>query len=134
MNINRRTLLLVLLGVSSLLGWQNLIHATDEVAVLRTMGAGHVEHYASVWFVRTNHALWIRAENRERLWLAEILANPRVELALGGQTRAYEAKLMDIPKYQAYIDAEFRKKYGFADWVRSLKADRDTLPIRLRAI
>ena len=87
MSINRRTLLLLLLGVCGFWGWQNLTHATGEVAVLRTRGTGHVEHYASVWYVRANHALWIRAENRERHWLAEIRANPRVELALGGQTR-----------------------------------------------
>jgi hypothetical protein len=134
MSINRRTLLLVLLGISALWGWQNLTHATAEVAVLRTKGTGHIEHYASVWFVRANHALWIRAENRERHWLAEIRANPQVELALGGQTRAYEADPMDMPDYQAYIDAEFRKKYGVTDWVRSLKGDRNTLPIRLNPI
>jgi hypothetical protein len=134
MSINRRTLLLVLLGISALWGWQNLTHATAEVAVLRTKGTGHIEHYASVWFVRANHALWIRAENRERHWLAEIRANPQVELALGGQTRAYEADPMDMPDYRAYIDAEFRKKYGVTDWVRSLKGDRNTLPIRLNPI
>jgi hypothetical protein len=134
MSINRRTLLLLLLGACAFWGWQNLTHATGEVAVLHTTGTGHVEHYASVWFVRANHALWIRAENRQRRWLAEILANPRIELALGGQTRAYEAKPMDIPDYQAYIDAEFRTKYGVTDWVRSLKGDRDTLPIRLKPI
>jgi hypothetical protein len=134
MRINRRTLLIVLLGVSAYLGWQNLTYATEEVAVLRTTGTGHVEHYASVWFVRANHALWIRAENRERHWLAEIRANPRIELAISGRTRAYQANPTDIPKYQAYIDAEFRKKYGFADWARSLTSDRDTLPIRLKPI
>jgi hypothetical protein len=134
MNINRRTLLLILLGVCAFLGWQNLTHATREVAVLHTTGTGHVEHYASVWFVRANHALWIRAENRERQWLAEILANPRIELAIDGQTRAYDVNPMDAPKYQAFIDAEFRKKYGVVDWVRSLKGDRNTLPIQLKPI
>ena len=134
MSINRRTLLLLLLGVCAFWSWQNLTHATGQVAVLRTMGTGHIEHYASVWFVRANHALWIRAENRERHWLAEIRANPRVELALGGRTRPYEANPIDIPDFQAYIDAEFRKKYGIADWVRSFKGNRDTLPIRLEPI
>jgi hypothetical protein len=134
MSIDRRTLLLLLLGACAFWGWQNLTHATDEVAVLRTKGTGHIEHYASVWYVRANHALWIRAENRGRPWLAEIRANPQVELAVDGQTRVYEAKAIDAPDYQAYIDAEFRKKYGAADWVRSLQGDRDTLPIRLEPI
>jgi hypothetical protein len=134
MSINRRTLLLLLLGACAFFGWQNLIYATDEVAVLRTKGIGHVEHYASVWYVRANRALWIRAENRQQHWLTEIRANPRVELALGGQTRAYQATPMDLPDFQAYIDAEFRKKYGVMDWLRSLKGDRDTLPIRLEPI
>jgi len=134
MGIQRRTLLLVLLGVAALWGWQSLTHATDEIAVLHTTGTGHIEHYASVWYVQANHALWIRAENRERHWLGEVLANPRVELALGGQTRAYTAHPMDNPKYQTYIDSEFRKKYGIADWVRSLKGNRDTLPIQLKPI
>jgi hypothetical protein len=134
MSIDRRTLLLLLLGACAFWGWQNLTHATGEVAVLRTKGTGHVEHYASVWYVRANHKLWIRAENRRRNWLAEIRANPRVELAIGDQTRAYEANPIDIPDYQAYVDAEFRKKYGVADWVRALKGDRDTLPIQLEPI
>ena len=134
MRINRRTLLIVLLGVSAFLGWQNLTYATEEVAVLRTTGTGHVEHYASVWFVRANHALWIRAENRERHWLDDIRVNPRVELAIDGQTRAYEANPMDMANYRAYIDAEFRTKYGVVDWLRSLRGDRDTLPIRLNPL
>jgi len=134
MGINRGTLLLALLGISAFWGWQNLTHATGEVAVLRTRGTGYVEHYASVWYVRANRAIWIRAENRERPWLAEIRANSQVELALGGQTRAYEANPMDAPDYQAYIDSEFRKKYGLVDWLRSLKGDRNTLPIRLKPI
>jgi hypothetical protein len=41
---------------------------------------------------------------------------------------------MDIPKYQAYIDAEFRRKYGAADWLRSLRGARNTLPIQLEPI
>ncbi len=134
MRIERRTLRLLLLGACAFWGWQSLTHATGEIAVLHTTGTGQVEHYASVWYVRANHALWIRAENRERRWLAEIRANPRVELAIGGQTRAYEAHPMDIPDYQAYIDADFRTKYGIVDWVRSLRGDRDTLPIQLKPI
>jgi len=132
MGIERRTLLLVLLGVCAYWGWQGLSLATGEVAVLRTAGTGHIEHYASVWYVRANHALWIRAENRDRHWIADIRANPQVELSIDGQNRIYEAKPIDLPDYQAYIDAEFRAKYGVADWVRSLQGDRDTLPIRLR--
>ena len=134
MSIDRRTLLLLLLGACAFWGWQSLTHATGEVAVLRTKGTGHVEHYASVWYVRANRGLWSRAENRGRDWLAEIRATPRVELAIGGQTRAYTANPMDIPDYQAYIDSEFRKKYGAADWVRALKGDRNTLPIQLEPI
>jgi hypothetical protein len=134
MGIDRRTLLLLLLGACAFWGWQNLTHATGEIAVLRTKGTGHVERYASVWYVRANHALWIRAENRERRWLAEIHADPRVELAIDGQTRVYEAHPMDVRDYQTYIDAEFRKKYGVTDWMRSLKGDRNTLPIQLKPI
>jgi len=134
MSINRRKLLLVLLAISAVWAWQNLNHATDEIAVLRTRGSGHVERYASVWYVRANHALWIRAENRDRHWLADIRVNPQIELAIDGQTRAYTAEPMDVPKYRQFIDGEFRKKYGFADWVRSLKRDRDTLPIQLQPI
>jgi len=134
MGIDRRTLLILLLAISAFWAWQNLTHATGEIAVLRTTGTGHIEHYASVWYVHANHALWIRAENRERPWLQEIYANPRIELALDGQTRAYLANPMDVPKYQNFIDAEFRKKYGFTDWVRSLKGDRNTLPIQLKPI
>jgi len=134
MRIDRRTLLIVALVAGALWGWQQLSYATDEVAVLRTWGDGYVEHYASVWFVHANHALWIRAEDREQPWLAEIRENPRVELAIGGQTRAYEANPIDVLKYQSYIDAEFRKKYGVMDWLRALEGNRDTLPIRLEPI
>lgn len=134
MKIERRTLLLILLGACAYWGWQDLTQATREVAVLRTTGTGHIEHYASVWYVQANHALWIRAENRERHWVADIRINPRVELAIDGQTRAYEANPMDIRDYRVYIDAEFRAKYGVVDWLRSLQGDRDTLPIQLKPL
>jgi len=134
MRIERRTLLLILLGACAYWGWQGLSQATSEVAVLRTTGASHIEHYASVWYVRANRALWIRAENRERHWLDDIRVNPRVELAIDGQTRAYEANPMDMENYRTFIDAEFRTKYGAVDLLRSLRGDRDTLPIRLKPL
>lgn len=134
MKIERRTLLLILLGACAYWGWPSLTQATGEVALLSTTGTSHIEHYASVWYVRANHTLWIRAENRERHWLADIRVNPRVELAIDGQTRAYEAKPMDMLNYQTFIDAEFRKKYGAVDLVRSLRGDRDTLPIQLKPL
>ena len=134
MKIERRTLLLILLGACAYWGWPGLTQATGEVAVLRTAGTSHIEHYASVWYVRANRGLWIRAENRERHWLDDIRVNPRVELAIDGQNRAYEANPMDMANYRAYIDDEFRTKYGVVDWLRSLRGDRDTLPIRLKPL
>lgn len=134
MRIDRRTLMLILLGVAAFWGWQKLSYATGEIAVLRTLGSGSVEHYATVWYVHANRSLWIRAERRDLPWLAEIHANPRVELAIDGTTRSYHANPMDIPKYQAYIDTEFRKKYGAMDWLRALRGGRDTLPIQLEPI
>jgi len=134
MKIERRTLLLILLGACAYWGWPGLTQATGEVAVLRPNGTSHIEHYASVWYVRANRTLWIRAENRERHWLDDIRVNPRVELSIDGQNRAYEANPMDMANYQTFIDAEFRTKYGVVDWLRSLHGDRDTLPIRLKPL
>ena len=104
MKIERRTLLWILLGACAYWGWPGLTQATGEVAVLRTTGTSHIEHYASVWYVRANRGLWIRAENRKRHWLDDIRVNPRVELSIDGQNRAYEASPMDMANYQAFID------------------------------
>jgi hypothetical protein len=134
MGINRGTLIAIAVAASAICIWQSLTHSMDEVAVLSTRGTGHIEHYASVWYVHANRAIWIRAENRDRKWLAEIHANPHVELSVGGQNRTYEAKPMDLPKYQAFIDGEFRKKYGLVDTLRALQGDRNTLPIQLKPI
>jgi len=132
MSISRRTLLLALLAASGALAWQNLILATDEIAVLSTMGTGHTEHYASVWYVEANHALWIRAENREQPWLPDLLANPRIELAiLTGLTLARPAPSSELER--RLVGPITEKAFGNAPepaWIAPLRAGR--LPPNVR--
>jgi hypothetical protein len=134
MRLNRRTLQITLGVLVAYLGWQNLSFANSEVVVLRTFGTGHVEHYASLWMIEDGRHLWVRADNRERRWLRHVRANPQIELSRDGQTRSYLATFFDYPDAREYVDSRFRQKYGFADWVRALTEDRDTLPIRLERI
>jgi hypothetical protein len=134
MRIDRRTLQITLLVFAAYLGWQNLSQATSDIVVLRTFGTGHVEHYASLWVIEDGRHLWVRADNRERRWLEHVRANPHVELSREGQMRSYRAKFFDDSDARAFVDSRIREKYGFADWLRALLDDRDTLPIRLERV
>jgi hypothetical protein len=134
MRLNRRTLWVTLLVLAAYWGWENLSLATSEVVVLRTFGTGHVEHYASLWVIDDGQHFWIRADNRERSWLEPMRANRQIEISRNGQTDSYLATFFDDPDARVYVDSRMREKYGFADWLRELIDDRDTLPIRLERI
>jgi hypothetical protein len=122
-------LALVLLALTGL--WKSVARAARETVVLRTIDVSHQDRFATLWVVDDGGHVWIRAENRERRWLADLRVNPVVELRRRGETQRYRALLFDDPEAIAYVDALFRAKYGLADWLRTAVAPRDSLPIRL---
>lgn len=127
----RQTIVYLLIGAALFFGWKNLSRAAQETVVLRTSTVSGQDHYATLWVADDHPHVWIRAEDRRRRWLGAVQANPNVELRRGMRTRHYRAILFDTPEARAYVDAMFRKKYGFADRVREFFGHRDTLPIRL---
>ena len=131
MSISRRSVAFVVVGLALFLGWKNLSRAAQEVVVLRVIGVGNEDYFATLWVVDDGHHVWIRAENRQRRWLQRLRANPDVELRGDGRTFAYRAAFFDTAEARAYVDPQFRAKYGFADWALELVGRRDTLPIRL---
>lgn len=133
MDLTRKGMLVFLIGLALFFGWKNLSRAAQEIVVLRTLGVRYEDHFATLWVVDDDHFVWIRAENRKRRWLSHLRENPNVDLRRSGQTIAYRATFFDTPEARAYVDPKFRAKYGFADWIRELLGDRDTLPIRLEA-
>jgi hypothetical protein len=130
-DVSRRAILFLLIGIALFFGWKSLSRAAQETVVLRTIGVNHEDHYATLWVVDDNHYVWIRAEDRMRRWLSHVRENPDVELRRHRRTFAYRAALFDSIDAQEYVDSKFREKYGFADWLREHLSDRDTLPIRL---
>jgi len=131
MPIDRKTLIFIVVGLGALLSWQQLSRAASEIAVLRTIGVNHEDHFATLWVVDSGPHLWIRAENRQRRWLGHLRANPNVELRRNGRTIEYHARPFDTAEARAYVDRLFREKYGIADRARAIVENRDTLPIRL---
>lgn len=127
----RQTVVYLLIGAALFFAWQNLSRAAQETVVLRTSTVSSQDHYATLWVVDDPPHVWIRAEDRRRRWLGAVRANPNVELRRGTRTIRYQATVFDTPEARAYVDTMFRDKYGFADRVRGLLGQRDTLPIRL---
>ena len=131
MRPSRRSLLMVLLGLSCFLAWRTLSRGTAEIAVLHTSTVENQDHFASVWVVDDGPYLWIRAEDPARRWLPAVREEPRVSLRRAGRAHAYRAMLWDTPEGCAYVDPLFRAKYGLAEDVRALFRRSETIPIRL---
>jgi hypothetical protein len=127
----RKTIAYLLIGWAVFFGWKSVSRGAQETVVLHTGTVGHEDHFATLWVVDDGPRVWIRAENRARRWLGPVRVNPNVELRRAGRTYRYRAVAFDDPDAVAYVDALFRKKYGFADRVREALGARDPLPIRL---
>ncbi|HZO08607.1 MAG TPA: DUF2255 family protein [Myxococcota bacterium] len=127
----RKFLAYLLLGCAVFFAWRSFSRAAQETVVLHTATLANQDHFATLWVVEDDGRIWIRAETRQRRWLAAVLARPEVELRRAGTTRRYQALPFDNPEAVATVDALFRTKYGLADRLRELATDRDPLPIRL---
>lgn len=133
MNLSRRAVALVAAGLALSLAWKSLARGAQETAVLHTIAVNHQDRFATLWLVDDGRRVWIRAENRQRRWIRDVRENPDVELRRAGRSYAYRAVPFDTPEARRYVDALFREKYGFADWLRARLGSRDPLPIRLEA-
>jgi hypothetical protein len=130
--MTRGKVIFVLIAVIAFLVWKNLSVFAQETAVLHIPPvARNQDIFVTLWVVEDQQSLWIRAENRRRLWLDLLRDDPLVELTRSGQTITYRATPFDDPDSQAYVDRMFREKYGRADQLRGLVMPRDTVPIRL---
>ena len=127
----RKLLVYLLLGGALFFGWKGVSRAARETVLLHTSTLGNQDHFATLWVVEAEGRLWIRAETRQRRWLAAVLAHPEVELRRAGRTQRYEATPFDDPDAIESVNALFRTKYGLADRLRELATARDPLPIRL---
>jgi hypothetical protein len=115
--------LLALAGATYLAGEQT------EVVVLRTFASDGTVHETKMWAVDHDGAVWVRVANPRRLWYQRILAEPRVELARGGETLAMLAA--PAPEAQHAVDEVFAAKYGWVDTWYGLLLRREAVPVRL---
>jgi hypothetical protein len=130
--MTRGKVIFVLIAVIAFLLWKNLSISAHETTVLHIPPvARNQDIFVTLWVVEDQQSLWIRAENRRRLWLDLLRDDPLVELTRSGQTITYRPTPFDDPDSQAYVDRMFREKYGRADQLRGLVMPRDTVPIRL---
>lgn len=127
----RQLLVVVAVLVAFTAAWKSVARAAHETVILRTIDVAHQDRFVTLWVVEDDGHIWIRAENRDRHWLADLRANPVVELRRRGETHRYRAQPFDDPEAIGYVDGLFREKYGVADWLRAQVTDRDPLPIRL---
>ena len=134
MRLTRGWIQLFLIVAAIFFGWKHLSRSAHETAVLHTPDVHNWDTYTTLWVVEDEQSLWIRAESRDRLWLDFLRGSPRIELRRGGRTASYRASLQDSARVRAYVDPMFRAKYGFADHLRDLVAERETIPIRLERL
>jgi len=103
----------------------------EDLQVLEDRIRQFDSRFPSLSVVEDQQSLWIRAENRRRLWLDLLRDDPLVPLTRSGQTISYRPTPFDDPDSQAYVDRMFREKYGRPDQLRGWVMPRDTVPIRL---
>lgn len=112
----------VLVVVSSELG---------EVVVLRTSD-GDETHETRLWIVEGRSRLWLRVGSPGSSWVKRVYLNPRVEVIRDGNAERYTASMVDDPELRSWLNHRMADKYGFADWLIGLTADRSqSIPIRL---
>jgi hypothetical protein len=129
--MTRGKIIFVLVLVAAFIGWQNLSVFGRETAVLHIPPTARSQNtFVTLWVVEDAQGLWLRAENRQRLWLDLLQDDPKVELTHDGRTNSYRAQVSDDREIQVYVDQLFRAKYGRADQIRGLLL-RNSVPIRL---
>ena len=114
----------------------SLLIPQGEVLTLNVLDIEGREHPTQLWFVELAGVRYLRAGNPESEWLARLRERPEVTLGeghAGERPTPYLATPIDIdPSQRARISAAMAEKYGLADWLWSLIADRDrSVPIRL---
>jgi hypothetical protein len=107
----------------------------NEVAVLRTVGSSGDVQDARVWVADAGGETWIEVASPDKEFYRRMLANPRVELVRGGETRVVRA--MPEPSRAAHdrIRMLLAGKYGLADrWIGLLVDVSGSIAVRLAPI
>lgn len=108
---------------------------SGEVVILRSAVPEGPLQETRLWVIDDGLVVWLRAGDPASGWCERIRANPEVELTRDEETAPYVATPMDgDPELRDWINHRMAEKYGWADWVVGLVADRSAaVPIRLDA-
>ncbi len=72
-----------------------------------------------IWFTRRRGRYYVIAEHREQArWVGNLLAEPRVQVRVGGETFPALARIVDAaaePKLSGEIQSLSETKYGWGD-------------------
>lgn len=102
----------------------------QEVARLKTRRDDGTWRTTHVWVAREDGTLWIEAATPDRSWYRELLARPRVEIELGGKSRAFRARPLPGDAGHRRIRSMLREKYGVADvWVGLLQDTSQSIAV-----
>jgi hypothetical protein len=107
-----------------------------EVATLSTFPKEGSPQQTAVWVVEgdglgESGEVFLRTDPHTA-WLARVRANPAVELARGGESRAYLAKPVEDDGLRRRVNQAMAAKYGVADRVIGAIFDpAHSVPIRL---
>ncbi len=105
---------------------------SQEVAVLSTRQAGGTTRATRVWVARERQSLWLESATPERPWYHDVLADPRVEMQLGGELLQLRAHPVQGERGHRKIRDLLSRKYGWADaWVGLVQDTSRSIAVRL---
>lgn len=121
--------ILVVAGISLVLGHLALIEVGREVVTLRTQRPDGTRQETRLWIVDEGASSWLHSAGAD--WRARFEGDPVVELERAGELRRCRAHA--VPGPHPLVHRLLREKYGFADrWVRIVGPDNEeTLAVRL---
>jgi hypothetical protein len=128
----RRLLLVAALVAVAFAGVTLLAVEGPEVVELRTRARDGSTRTTRVWVAEADGTEWIEAGNPERPFLADLEAEPTVEVVRGGTVLARRAVPVRGDAPHRRIRALLAEKYGWADaWVGLLVDTSRSIAIRL---
>ncbi|MCA9512831.1 MAG: hypothetical protein KC560_19130 [Myxococcales bacterium] len=127
-----RRMMLGLAAVAAVLTTSALLVPEGEVVTLHTRDAAGGEFETQLWIARVAGDDYLRASSPDNHWLERLRARPRVELSRSrhalpeAERERFEAVVADAPDVRAAVNEAFARKYGLADRLWSLVADRSS--------
>ncbi|MBW2273829.1 MAG: hypothetical protein JRG96_11190 [Deltaproteobacteria bacterium] len=130
-----RLIMISLGGLAAFLVLSAILLDHGEIVTLETVDEAGRSHDTQLWVAYLDRTPYLRAGNPESSWLERVRAHPEVELDVRGGVQRFHATLQDDSAVLERLNRVMAQKYGLADDIWGLVADRSqSVPIRLERI